>query len=650
MATPPPSIAIVGMGPRGISLVERLAAHLNQDGNQQPLTLHLIDDAQHGAGRIWDTAQTHTLCMNTLAGAVTLFTEPGSTVGAPPVEGPTLFEWIKLVRGERSGLPAAKLRLFDAHEVRESDLDPAFAEELAATREESNPSRALYGIYLRWVFTVALDLLPESVRIINHYARVTAIRDAGDHDVLELSDASRVEASATVLAYGWQVPAAGAEEERLAAATGAGSGLHWVRPDNPVEQPLGDLPAGQAVLTRGMGMGFFDVMALTSLGRGGRFVEDPAARSGLRYVPSGTEPHLVVASGRGYPYLPKSEYHALPPRAPLPRFGAALESTAGKSSLDFAADLLPAILRDAYAEYYTVQERTDPDALRVPLAEILERIDATFVTGTSLAAACGQLTTALDGVSSTPLDLAYWANPLADTAQTHVSGMDAAELTAYIAGGLARDITEATRAANSPLKCALWVISSARKPSSIAASNGRLDWDSRTTAYKEFMAFGQMVGSGPPLFRTRQLLALVDAGLITFLGPRPQLTWADAADSSDAAFTLTSAGRQATSAWLVDAWMHQPDVRRIADPMSDSIAQRSRPFVDGGHTTGSPETTVDRRTVHPDGTVDPRLHIVGIPTYAQWPDTTISPMPGTDPLMLQETDRTAASLAQAAFN
>ena len=48
--------------------------------------------------------------------------------------------------------------------------------------------------------------------------------------------------------------------------------------------------------------------------------------------------------------------------------------------------------------------------------------------------------------------------------------------------------------------------------------------------------------------------------------------------------------------------------------------------------------------VNPDGTEDPRLHIVGIPTYAQWPDTTISPMPGTDPLMLQETDRTAGSL------
>ena len=74
-------------------------------------------------------------------------------------------------------------------------------------------------------------------------------------------------------------------------------------------------------------------------------------------------------------------------------------------------------------------------------------------------------------------------------------------------------------------------------------------------------------------------------------------------------------------------------------------ASRVRPFAPGGVETASPETDDHtRRTVHPDGELDPRLHIVGIPTGKQWADTTISPMPGTDPLMLQETDKTARSL------
>ena len=72
MATP--AIAIVGMGPRGISILERLAARM--DDSSSPVTVHLIDEAQHGAGRVWDTAQTKTLCMNTRAGAVTLLPSP----------------------------------------------------------------------------------------------------------------------------------------------------------------------------------------------------------------------------------------------------------------------------------------------------------------------------------------------------------------------------------------------------------------------------------------------------------------------------------------------------------------------------------------------------------------------------------------------
>lgn len=164
-----------------------------------------------------------------------------------------------------------------------------------------------------------------------------------------------------------------------------------------------------------------------------------------------------------------------------------------------------------------------------------------------------------------------------------------------------------------------------------------MTWESRTSTYKEFMAFGQMVSSGPPLFRTRQLFALVDAGLATFLGERPQLEVGEK-------FTLRTRHGEASSAWLIDAWMHSPDVRRAADPLAVSLKGRVRAFVDHGQATGSPETTWNRRVVNPDGSEDPRLHIVGIPTYAQWPDTTISPMPGTDPLMLQETDRTAGSL------
>lgn len=610
------SIAIIGAGPRGTSITERIAAYLKERGGGS-VTLHIIDDAQLGAGRVWETEQTRTLCMNTLAGAVTLFTEPGATVGAPVFEGPTMYEWVRALRGERSH------PLIDAYGA---PLPDQFTEELRATRPESNPSRALYGEYLRWVWKVALAQLPAGAEVVEHHSRAVSFAAEGVQDAITLADGSVVHADATVIASGWVLPAPTPAQQAF-----ADSGLTYIPPGNPVEQDASRLGAGERVLVRGMGMGFFDLMALTTINRGGRFVEDASARSGLRYEATGREPHFVVTSGRGYPYLPKSEYHSLPPKADLSRLRAAIEASAAPVS--FGRDLWPTLARDSYAEYYRTLARVRPGALKVPLDAILTAIDATDFSAAAspddILPVANALTAALDGMSTEPFDMAAWVDPLAGTEK-----LDLEELNRRIAGGMEVDIAEAVRAWDSPLKAGLWAISAGRKPSAIATQNGR---GPREAALSQYMAFGQMVGSGPPLFRTRELLALFDAGLITFLGPDPVV------EATDGRYTATSRGRTVHAAALADAFLPGPDIRTSPDALTASLRDtgRVRPF----HGSASPETDDHtRRTVHPDGELDTRLHIVGIPTGKQWADTTISPMPGTDPLMLQETDKTARSL------
>lgn len=621
-----PAIAIVGAGPRGISLIERIAAyHPTTD-----ITIHLIDDSQIGAGRIWLTDQTRTLCMNTLAGAVTLFTEPGSTVGAPFLQGPTQYEWIQLLKGSTDGVDGpispAKIATFRAHPPAAS-LAQDFAAELADTRPESHPTRALYGAYLAWVYDVARAQLPETVTLVEHHARVTALRPAADAagaatgdaasdaaagapgaDILELSDGTTVRADATVLAIGWQRPGPTPAEQDLAAAIAAAdTPLTWVRPDNPIEQDLSQIAGGQEVLVRGFGMGFFDAMALLTIERGGRFEPDPQARSGLVYHPSGAEPHLTVSSHRGYPYLPKSDYGGLPPRAELTHLRAAIERLTGAEQIDFTAEVWPAIVRDAYAAYYRVAGQPDK-ADAVAEATVTELL------------------------ANTDLPIATLLDPLAGL---HGSP---AEVTDAIGESLARDIAAAAAGASCPVKAGLWSISASRKPVSILGSPGRYTADSRA-ALSAFMALGQMVGSGPPLFRSRQLLALIDAHLVTVLGSGTSVT------VTDGAFEMRtdSATEPARGTVLIDAWMHQPDIRRPEDPLARSLEGRWRPF----QATGSPEVDEPTRAlITPAGTPDPRVHLVGIPTYGQLPDTTISPMPGTDPLMLQETDKTARHLLE----
>ena len=614
------SIAIVGAGPRGISITERIAAYLRASGGGE-LTVHIIDDAQLGAGRIWETDQTRTLCMNTLAGAVTLFTEPGATVGAPVLEGPTMYEWIEVLRGERTH------PLTDAFGA---TLPDSYDAELRTTRPQSNPSRALYGEYLRWAWQVARAQLPDTVKVVEHHARAVSLTADGDQDAIALADGTTVRADATVIASGWVLPAPTPAQQAFAE-----SGLTYIPPGNPVEQDVSRLGAGERVLVRGMGMGFFDLMALTTIDRGGRFVEDTSTRSGLRYEATGDEPHFVVTSGRGYPYLPKSEYNSLPPKADLTRLRAAIE--ASEAPVSFGRDLWPALARDAYAEYYRTLARVRPEALALPVDDILTAIDATDLSHAAspddVLPVAHALSAALDGMSTEPFDMAAWVDPLAGT-----ETLDLDELQRRITGAMAGDIAEAVAAWDSPLKAGLWAISAGRKPSAIATQNGR---GPREAALTQYMAFGQMVGSGPPLFRTRELLALFDAGLVTFLGPDPMV------EVADNEYAATSHARSVRATALADAFLPGPDIRTSPDALTASLreAGRVRPF----NGSASPETDEEtRRSVHPGGELDDRLHIVGIPTGKQWADTTISPMPGTDPLMLQETDKTARSLlAQA---
>ena len=54
--------------------------------------------------------------------------------------------------------------------------------------------------------------------------------------------------------------------------------------------------------------------------------------------------------------------------------------------------------------------------------------------------------------------------------------------------------------------------------------------------------------------------------------------------------------------------------------------------------------------VRGDGTLDPAVHVAGIPVDEVVHDTIISPMPGTNPTMLRETDRVARSAVRIALH
>ena len=689
-----PSIAVIGAGPRGTSLIERLGANLDELlPDDAPLELHVIDEAQSGAGRIWRTDQDRELCMNTLAHAVTLFTEPGSTVVGPVRPGPTLYEWCVLVRdggraseGSRASgegsLPAAHVATFAAHPVR-AGLAADYRDELVTMRPESHPSRALYGEYLAWCYSRALAELPRRVRVVRHRSRAVGVEASDTHrragtasdpeagsspDTVLLADGGRIAADAVSIAAGWMPRASTPAEQDFEARLAERPELVWVRPESPAEQPFERVAPGAHAIVRGLGMGFFDAMALLTIGRGGRFVDDSEAPGGLRYEPSGREPVLHITSRRGVPFRAKTLYGSLPP-SPAQRFARSADWASAPRPIDFDRQLWPRIVADAYLDHAETLLRVRPSAVTATSAELRTEIEAALTrelagqgadrdpspargsapdVSREFAALIGTAERIGAAAARCIPDPADRLDLPAEMRPVHERFDSPAAFDAWVARRVADDLREADLGHDSAIKAGLWSISAARALAGDVGTLGGFDAESRDSGYRMLLDLGGMVGSGPPAFRNRQLLALAGQGLVHFIGPEARV------ELGPEGFTAGSEaviGSEVTAPVLIDAWMHAHRLAETADPLAQSLLEsgRARAF-EVTTRQGSPVATgafdlevETGRLLRADGSPDSSVHIAGIPVDEAVHGTIISPMPGTDPPMLRETDRVARS-------
>lgn len=657
MSTSFPSIAIIGLGPRGVSTLERLIAQLNAVAEHpERLTLHLIDDAQHGGGRIWDINQTSALCMNTFAHGMTLFAEPGSSVAAPVVEGPTIYEWVRLHLGHTEEVSPAKLAYVEKHPLQAAVTERFSTEQLEAIRPESYPPRALYGYYLLWYFESILRDVPEWVEVVQHHARAVNLSSSRGFDVIALDNGEEVHASATIAVTGWQNQGYTEQERWILKKILAHPDLRWIRADNPIEQGIENIRDNEKVLARGLGMGFFDVLILTTQERGGAFVEDTSVPWGVRYEATGKEPTYFVSSRRGYPFLPQSDDGGLPPAAEIPRLKkvvAQLSDRMGERSIDYDTEVWPAVARDAYQAYVDTLARVQPEALLAPRDHIVAELDRTEVDAAAVFNGIRELDEVIKRFTTKSFSLLRWIELLPEEFG------NADELTEYLVGRITQDLKESELGPDSPERAALWSIGFSRKPTQVLGAEGRYTVESRHHMFDKAIALGQLACSGPPIFRTRQLLALVDAGIVKFVGAYP-LLGVDVNSNEWTTSSTSSGGVRYRGTTLLDAWVHKPDVRRTApDSLIRNLIEsgRLRPFTEttkegAAVPTGSAAQDPDtRRALDEEGNPDPRLHLVGIPAHAQYPDTTISPpIPGTDPWFIQETDKAANSAVKVALN
>jgi len=261
-------LAIIGGGPRALSVLERLLQHREKIPGQHQLEVVVIDPGDFGEGAHSGTQAGH-LMINTLAAQITMY-PPDSLIGAPT--RPSFLHWADSV-GYR--------RFEDGYRV-------AIAPGGDRLSERHHLPRWLLGKYLNAFGHEVMAALSTGIVQARH-VRAEAIdirRDSADYSV-DLDRGETIQAQFVVLATGHGRRMANDEDRKLAEYAHSGRScnphLGYFASPYPVET-LDTISADARVAVRGLGLTAHDAVSALTIGRGGKYRTMPG---GLVYVPSG---------------------------------------------------------------------------------------------------------------------------------------------------------------------------------------------------------------------------------------------------------------------------------------------------------------------------------------------------------------------------
>ncbi len=612
-------VVIVGGGPRGVATVLRLAARVGADA--PPVRVAIVDAVEIGAGATWRTDQPAAYLNNTTAAATTIHPDESTPMSGPAAPGPDLVAW------------AAQIVAAGEHPMGVWVVDEA-----ATLHGDDFPTRRLQGAYFR----DQLDGAIASGRVLVDETIGLAI-DVRSHDdgaTVVLEDGRELSAPTVVLAQG-MVQAQPTTEVAALAAFAERHGLAYVGPGMPGEQDWSLVPSAATgseppvVLVRGLGATFFDVVGDLVSRWGGSFEPVPRDPHGrLRYVPSGREPRLVAGSGRGLPYRAKPDGGLVAPGTPryaTPERFARWEASTG---FDLRRDVWPVLARDFAFAHLDALARARPDAVAPGWLDALdaatdlpsiERVLGEWILDERELWHVDWLRRPTRG---TPVDADAWA----EIVQRHVDD----------------ELASMAESATSPRAAVNRMMQALRGQVVRLALRGALTGKSAVhDVFGWFDGDGLFLASGPPAGRTREVLALIEAGVLDLLGPELTIERDEAAGR----FVATSpiSGRSESASVLVETRMSKGRVGSTSDPLLQSLlargAARLHAFsgVQGDGLDTSP-AEVDEASpsghnlVAADGTADPAVVVLGIPASTTQPGSAIGATPGKPSPLLAGAD------------
>ena len=555
-----PSITIIGMGPRGLSILERIAAYAR--GTPCRLQVNLVEPNECGPG-VHSPRQPQHLLINTVASQVTIFPSRDSVDIAPVCATPSLTEWARTQGYRRFGE--------QFHQV-----DPDCAGGAEVTDTDYLP-RQLLGQYLAWAFGAIGAALPPAVSLRHLRHRAFDMHQQPDGSfVVELENGYQVPSDYVFITTGHSRNNLSDEESwyRKFAQDHAryNSKLAFVRHVYPLDQ-LVAIGSDAAVAIQGLGLTAHDVIAELTVGRGGRY--QPAG-AGLRYVRSGREPSLLLfsrnclpASARGVNQKGLVGRHQARffTRDAVRLLRAQALRERGTPQLDFDRDLLPLLIREMGFAWRSAHDGAAPDPAAYQA----------------------------DGVERAAIDSLLF--PLRGR-----SFADPAEFARFFTRMMTEDLQQARRGnLSSPIKACADVLRDVRAVLQDVVEHAGLTPASHRKFLSVYNPAINRVTFGPPRMRNEQLLALIEAGVLAVAAGPNTAVRIDEERSQFALHTRCTAGTVTQHAdALVIARLDVYSPETDDTPFSRNLLTRGmiRPYYNGTFHPGGLD--IDRAN-HPRG-------------------------------------------------
>jgi uncharacterized NAD(P)/FAD-binding protein YdhS len=581
------AVTIVGLGPWGLAVLERLLAVAVAQGVAD-LVVDVVEPRRPGSG-VYDPAEPQHLILNTPCGQHSMF---GLRDPADPLHALTFHAWA-VATGHRWHGDECVVRS-GGREISPHDFLP----------------RALMGRYLEDCYARLVDATP-SVRVVHHRTVATSITPWGDAERVLLADGHQLRAEHVVLAPG------------LLANVRTPISAPTIDPYE-TELDLARIAPGSHVAVTGMGLVAMDVMASLSIGRGGVFVRTSGNR--LRYQPSGREPVLHLLSRSGYPYCAKPTAGRDPvgsyePVICTPEAAADLRaSAAARGGVDARSELLPLVFAEMHVRWLAQSALIREGATE----------SAAVVRDLALAWTQGDFRECVAAYSERYGDFDPAEHFLPVPSAQALRDRHTCE--AQVIATVTADLDEALVVGGaSPTKTAYDVVRALRDTMRSVIEYQGLSPASHHDFQRNLRTRVNRLIAGPPALRSQQLLALHEAGLVRVdFGPAPLVTPVGSGRVRVASTALDEPHVMIMDA-VVEGRLDEPILYASSSPLVQQLYndRRLSQLELNGQPTGSVALTRDFHPVDAEGAVAPRLWLFGAITEGTRYFTAYIPSPAS---------------------